>query len=215
MRGLWRQLAQPVGLAGTAAMAAVAVTCLLRAGGGPEEGPAWLFNENNWLYLACALVVAESASRRLPAAHPLQKVNRAYAPRFTRTGAAAFRLLWYGAAFFPALLLGYFVLIAVQAIERTQPVPGLWASPADRALVSHGAARDAMLAAAVMRHDVGRVRMLLRRGADPNARLEDAREFFPAAGSGRNITVLEEATRSGDTAIAALLVQAGGASVTR
>ena len=214
-RTLARQMIQPVGAAGLAALLALSCASLARAGCFEDYNISWM----GWLgdlsmvwVVAGAFALAEIAARAFRPTHPIRRLNESTSPRLTPTGNIAFRLIWYCVTFLWIAQDLAYVWSATDAIrEPTRVVADSCESTLERANGAHGALRDPLLALAVRRHDAAEVRMLLRRGANPNTLLSAANRIRSGivAGSDANITVLDEALRDHDRSTADLLTQFG------
>lgn len=118
LRRLMRRLTAPVGLFGTAALAAnfLALTALC----GPSATnrvPGWAMSERTWLSAGCALVAAESLTLLLPPQKLLRRANRAWAPRPSRGALrgvlAALGVFWLATSCLNALW-------AIRAMDRAR-----------------------------------------------------------------------------------------------
>jgi len=205
----------PVGAAGLAAMLTLSWASLGRTGCFEDYDLSWM----GWLddlrmvwVVAGALAIAEIVARTLPPTHLIRRLNEAISPRLTLTGNIAFRLIWYCITFLWIAQDLSYVQSATDAIrEPTRVVADSCESTLERANCAQGALRDPLLALAVRRHDAAEVRMLLRRGANPDTLLSTANRIRAGivVGSEANSTVLDVALRSHDRSTADLLVQFG------
>ena len=122
--GRLRRLTDLTGLAGMAGFAAVLISLTLQGGGRLfPEGWTLVADPQKWLMFACACVVAESGLLLLPAGHPLQTGNRNLAPKLSRGGRNAFRLIVASLLVFWVGSNVLLVAVAIRAIEMAQLKP--------------------------------------------------------------------------------------------